>query len=181
MLQEHQLFAKKSKCSFAAHQLEYLGHIISDKGVATNPEKTKAMVERPTPTNITKLRGFLGLTGHCRKVVKNYGLLAKPLTLLLKNHKSFNWTTHAQEAFEALKKNMSSTPVLVLPDFNKPFIIETDTCASRIGAMLLWEGHPLAYYSKALGQINQKLSIHEKEFRAIMMAIDKWRPLLEQG
>lgn len=79
-LREHQLLLKQSKCSFAQHQLEYLGHIISDTGVATNPAKTTAMLNWPAPTTITELRGFLGLTGYYRRFVKNYGLLAKPLT-----------------------------------------------------------------------------------------------------
>ena len=76
---------------------------------------------------------------------------------------------------------MASTPVLALPDFTKQFVIETDACASGIGAVLAQEGHPIAYYSKALGQQNHKLSIYEKEFLAIIMAIDKWRSYLSRG
>jgi hypothetical protein len=66
-LRKHQLYMKMSKCSFAQTQLSYLGHIISDKGVATDSSKISAMVEWPTPTNVTELRGFLGLTGYYRK------------------------------------------------------------------------------------------------------------------
>lgn len=68
---------------------------------------------------------------------------------------------------------MSQTPVLSLPDFSKLFSIEIDACESGIGAVLVQEGHLAAYYSKALSANNQKLSIYEKEFLAIMMAIDK--------
>lgn len=83
VLQKHQLVAKYSKCTFAQHQLEYLGHIISSHGVATDPAKTQVMLNWPTRSNVTDLRGFLGLTGYYRKFVRNYGLIGKPLTQLL--------------------------------------------------------------------------------------------------
>ena len=90
----------------------------------------------------------------------------------------FHWSPEAQNAFEALKQAMSSTPVLVLPDFNKSFSVETDACDTGIGAVLIQEGHPVAYLSKALGVNNKKLSVYEKEFLAIMLAVDKWRRYL---
>ena len=95
VLQQHQLYAKASKCVFASAQLEYLGYIISAKGVATDPQKIQAMVKWPVPTNLTQLRGFLGFTGYYRRHVAAYGILAKPLTMLPQKNKQFLWTEQA--------------------------------------------------------------------------------------
>jgi len=172
------LVLKQSKCSFTQHQLEYLGHIISDVRVATNPTKVHSMMNWPVPTSATELRGFLGLTGYYRRFVQNYGLLAKPLTQLLKR-KQFIWSVTAQQAFDALKHAMATTPVLGLPDFNSPFIVETDACEDGIGAVLIQHDQPLAFLSKALGPTHRHLSIYEKEFLALRMAVEKWRPYLQ--
>jgi hypothetical protein len=96
--------------------LEYLGHIISDKGVATDPSKIADMLNYPTPKSATELRAFLGLTGYYRKFVQKYGLIVKPLTNVLRL-KHYQWTTQAQEAFDNLKVAMTHTLVLALPNF----------------------------------------------------------------
>lgn len=83
LLKDNSLCAKRSKCLFGTKQVQYLGHIITQKGVSTDPEKISCMKEWPMPQNIKSLRGFLGLTGYYRRSIKNYGLISKPLTDLL--------------------------------------------------------------------------------------------------
>ena len=130
--------------------MEYLGHIISTNGVGTDPTKIQAMLYWPTPTSVTELRAFLGLNGYYKRFVRNYGVMAKPLTHLLRL-KQFTWTQDAQQAFDELKVAMTRTPVLVLPDFQQSFTMETDACQDGIGAVLMQRGQPIAYLSKALG------------------------------
>ncbi|WVZ94909.1 hypothetical protein U9M48_040738 [Paspalum notatum var. saurae] len=179
-LREHQFFLKPSKCSFAQPQIEYLGHIISQQGVAIDPSKTAAMQQWPVPTSATELRGFLGLTGYYRRFIKGYGLIARPLHNLLKKN-AFQWSVQAQEAFVALKQAMQEAPVLALPDFQEVFVVESDACALGIGAVLMQHNRSLAFLSKALGAKQQHLSIYEKEFLALIMAVEKWRPYLQRN
>jgi hypothetical protein len=144
---DNQLYIKFGKYTFAQQQLSYLGHIISQFGVSTDPAKIEAMSQWPTPQNFTELRGFLGFTGYYGKFVQHYDTLARPLTNLL-HHKKFSWSDSAQEAFDKLKTAMSTTPVLAFPYFSKEFVVETDACDSGIGVVLSHEGHPIAYFSK---------------------------------
>ena len=94
---------KLSKCLFAVNQVEYLGHIISGEGVATDPAKIVAVADWKTPTTVYQLRGFLGLCGYYRRFVKKFGPIARPLHDLLKKD-SFQWTVTQDKAFQALKK-----------------------------------------------------------------------------
>jgi hypothetical protein len=112
--------------------------------------------------------------------VKGYGVLAKPLTKLLQKQNKFSWGEEAQQAFEALKQAMTTTPVLALPRFDIPFIVETDACDIGMGTVLMQEGRPIVFLSKALGEKNKHLSIYEKEFLALILAVDKWRPYLQR-
>ena len=88
VLRDNKLFAKMSKCVFAVQQVEYLEHVISEQGVATDPQKIAAIVEWPTPDTVTKLRSFLGLAGYYRRFIKGYGLICCPLHDLLKKGNS---------------------------------------------------------------------------------------------
>ncbi|XP_074327173.1 uncharacterized protein LOC141665091 [Apium graveolens] len=115
-LRANSLFVKWSKCEIAKEEVEYLGHVISSKGVAADQKKIKAMITWPQPKNIKGLRGFLGLTGYYRRFVKDYGVISRPLTQLLKKG-SFNWNDDSTTTFQILKEAMSKTPVLALPNF----------------------------------------------------------------
>lgn len=172
LLQKDKWQVKLSKCVFAQHQLKYLGHVISEQGVATDPNKIRAVNQWPVPASVKELRSFLGLAGYYHRFVRNFGLITRPLNDLLKKGAIFSWTTVHDQAFLAIKQALTSGPVLALPDFSKPFCVETDASGSGIGAVLTQAGHPLAYLSKSLCPHSQGLSAYEKEYLAILLALE---------
>lgn len=178
ILRKEQLFTKLSKCSFAQAKVEYLGHIITQEGVATDPAKVEAMTSWPIPKTIKGLRGFLGLTGYYRRFIRSYGIISRPLTNLLKKN-AFHWDTSADTAFLLLKQAMISAPVLALADFSKVFVVETDACSTGIGVVLMQDNKPIGFFSKALAHKHLGLSTYEKEFLVVLSVVDRWRHYLQ--
>jgi hypothetical protein len=177
VLQDHKLYAKSSKCSFGVEEIEYLGHLISNDEVRADPSKLAAMMNWPVPQSIKSLRGFLGLTGYYRKFISGYGVIAAPLIALLKKN-AFLWTPAATDAFEHLKTVVTTPPVLRLPDFSLPFTIECDACGKGLGAVLMQQGRPIAFISRALKGQALLLSTYEKELLSLVTAVQKWCPYL---
>jgi hypothetical protein len=173
----HQLFVKHSKCSFGAPSVAYLGHIISAAGVAMDPAKVAAIYDWPPPRSVRAVRGFLGLAGYYRQFVNNYGTMAAPLTALLKKD-GFVWDDAAKVALTALKAVVTSAPVLAMPDFAKLFVVECDASSSGFGAVLVQEGHPVAFFSRSVAPKHWALAAYERELIGLVQAVRHWRPYL---
>lgn len=173
-LREHQLVAKLSKCTFAQEKVEYLGHVITGQGVATDPSKVAAIVQWPATSNVTQLRRFLGLVGYYRRFIQGYGSVCKPVFNALKKD-SFSWTVEQQLAFDKVKQLKTIAPVLALPNFSQPFVLETDASGYGLGAVLMQNGKPLSFMSKAIGSKAAALSTYDKEALAIIEALNKWK------
>ncbi|GAU23864.1 hypothetical protein TSUD_369720 [Trifolium subterraneum] len=177
VLEQNELYAKLSKCSFGQREVDYLGHIVSYSGVLMDAGKIKDVLEWPIPKNIKQVRGFLGLTGYYRRFIKAYAQIVGPLTDLLKKD-AFVWNNEAETSFNKLKHAITSAPVLRLPDFSKPFTLETDASGTGVGAVLTQQGQPIAFFSKKLSPRRQKQSAYIRELLVITEALAKFRHYL---
>lgn len=174
LMRQHTLYAKLSKCCFGFTTVDYLGHTISQEGVHMDKSKVRAVLDWPLPQNLKQLRGFLGLSGYYRRFIKNYATLVAPLTALLKKD-AYEWNKPATDAFKALKNAITAAPVLALPNFSKPFMLETDASGTGIGAILSQDKHPITYFSKKLNNSMQHKSAYVRELYAVTEAMAKFR------
>jgi hypothetical protein len=177
-LREHQLYAKFSKCAFWLEEIQFLGHVLSARGIVVDPSKVKDILEWKPPTTVHQVRSFLGLAGYYRRFIPDFSKLVKPITSLLKNDIKFNWSSKCDEAFEQLKTLLTTAPVLAQPDITKPFDVYCDASGSGLGCVLMQEGRVIAYASRQLRRHEEHYPTHDLELAAVVHALKIWRHYL---
>jgi hypothetical protein len=174
-----------SKCCFVARSITFLGHVVSNEGTKPNPGKIDVVVHFPGPKTITNIRSFLGLTGYYRNYVRGYSRLAAPLFELMKKDIAFVWNSDYQQAFEALKRTLVAAPVLVRPDFKKPFCLDVDWSPKGVGAILSQREGKLervvAYANKGLTSAQRKFHPMEGECYTLIWGIMHFRQYLHRN
>jgi hypothetical protein len=111
-LRDHQLYAKFSKFEFWINEVPFLGHVISLEGITIDPDKVRDVLNWKPPTSVTQVRSFLGLAGYYRRFIPNFSKISKPITKLLKKGNKYVWSKDCDEAFNTLKKLLTTSPVL---------------------------------------------------------------------
>jgi hypothetical protein len=139
-LREHKLYGKLSKCSFYQSRIQYLGHVISDEGIAVDLAKVEAIMEWPAPMNVTEVRSFMGLSGYYRWFVEGFSKIANPIMELQKKNKKFVWTEECAEAFRRLKELLTIASILKVPDMDADFLVCTDASKEGLGGVLMQDG-----------------------------------------
>jgi hypothetical protein len=184
ILEKHQLYLKPEKCEFEQEKVEYLGLIISQGKIEMDPVKLEGVSKWPVPENVTETQSFLGFTNFYRRFIQDFADIARPLHELAKKDVAFTWGSEQQRAFRTLKKALTSSPVLMFPQDDKPYKLEADSSGYATGAVLSQLGpddkwHPVAYYSKSLTPTERNYDVHDKEMLAIMRGLEEYRHLLE--
>jgi hypothetical protein len=177
------------KSHFFRKELKYLGFVVDERGLRTDPAKVQAIVDYPTPTNRKEVKMFLGTASYYRRFIRNFSTIAAPLNSLTSTRKSappFAWSVEADRAFNELKSALASAPVLACPDFEKPFAIHCDASSYGIAGTLTQvmadgEEHPIAYASRSLNKAERNYSATEREALAVVFAIEHFRPYVEGG
>ncbi|XP_028550837.1 uncharacterized protein LOC110096704 [Dendrobium catenatum] len=177
ILREHKLYLNLTKCEFAKSTVHFLGFIISSQGVHVDPQKIRAITDWPTPRSVTEVRSFIGLANFYRRFIRGFSIIAAPLTECLKD-KTLQWTIDQERSFKTLKTALTTAPVLAMPDFNKPFHVDTDASSIGVGAVLAQDDKPLEFFSEKLSPARQNWSAYEQEFYAVVRALKQWEHYL---
>lgn len=190
---EHELHVKKvlqrlrdaglqadiKKSEFDVTCTKYLGFIISTKGIEVDPDKVSVVTQWQYPSNVRGVQSFLGFCNFYRRFIRNYGVIAKPLTNLTKATTPFHWTQECTEAFHALREALTSAELLRHYDPERESQIETDASDGVVAGIFSQkhgnEWHPIAYFSKTMAPAELNYEIHDKEMLAIVKALKEWR------
>ena len=163
----------RSKCKIRMTEISYIGHVLSEQGLKPDPEKIRAIQDMPAPEDKAALQRFTGLLQYLSKFIPNLSDISAPLRKLDGNVE-WHWGTEQQQSFDKLKALVSQAPVLKYYDVNKPVTLSVDASSEGLGAVLLQEGQPVAYGSRALTDCQKRYAQIEKELLAIVFGCEKF-------
>ena len=177
-LRRERLFAKFSKCEFWLREVQFLGHLVNQKGILVDPAKIEAVMQWEVPRSPSEIRSFLGLAGYYRRFIQDFSKIAVPLTRLTKKSVVFRWGPEQQAAFETLRQRLCEAPILTLPEGVEDFVVYCDASITGMGAVLMQRGHVVAYASRQLKPHEANYPTHDLELGAVVFALKIWRHYL---
>ncbi|KAM0053816.1 putative nucleotidyltransferase, Ribonuclease H [Helianthus debilis subsp. tardiflorus] len=178
LLCNEQLYAKFSKCDFWLREVHFLGHVVNKDGIHVDPAKIDSIKNWPTPKTPTEVRQFLGLAGYYRRFIKGFSKIAQPLTTLTQKGIVYKWNEAQESAFQRLKDNLCSAPILSLPEGTDDFVVYCDASIHGLGCVLMQREKVIAYASRQLKTHERNYTTHDLELGAVIFALKIWRHYL---
>ncbi|GJY29634.1 putative reverse transcriptase domain-containing protein [Tanacetum coccineum] len=178
LLKKEELYAKFSKCEFWIPKVQFLGHVIDNKGIHVDPAKIESVKDWASPKSPTEIRQFLGLAGYYRRFIEGFSKIAKPMTKLTQKKVKFEWGDKQEAAFQLLKQKLCSAPILALPEGSEDFIVYCDASKKGLGAVLMQREKVISYASRQLKIHEKNYTTHDLELGAVVFALKIWRHYL---
>ena len=174
-LREHKLYAKMSKCKFWMKEVKFLGHVVSEQGAVIDLVKIEVVMKWEPPKNVTEVHSFLGLAGFYRRFVEGFSKLAMLMTRLTKKGEKFLWTPECELVFHTLNENLTTAPILIIPNSGEGYEVYTNASLRGLGCVLMQGGKVVAYGSRQLKTHEQNYPTHDLELAAVVFALKLWR------
>src|SRR5882724_5860417 len=184
ILHKHRLYLKAEKCTFEQPTVEYLGLILLEGHMEMDPVKVAGVQDWPTPRNVTEVQSFVRFVNFYRHFIQDFSHVTKPLHQLTKKGEEWRWADKEQASFEELKCLITSTLILVQPNQDAPFQLETDASGYTTGAVLSQlcddgKWHPVGFTFKGLDSADRNYEVHDKELLSVIQGLKEWRHLME--
>ncbi|GJR18861.1 putative reverse transcriptase domain-containing protein [Tanacetum coccineum] len=170
LLKKEELYAKFSKCEFWIPKVQFLGHVIDNKGIHVDPAKIESVKDWASPKTPTEIRQFLGLAGYYRRFIEGFSKIAKPMTKLTQKV-NVEWGDKQEAAFQLLKQKLCSAPILALPEGSEDFIVYCDASKKGLGAVLMQREKVISYASRQLKIHEKNYTTHDLELGAVVFAL----------
>jgi hypothetical protein len=170
-LRKNQFYAKMKKCAFWLSKVSFLGHVINQHGISVDPKNFATMVKWQRPSNVTKIHNFLGLAGYYRRCMRDFSIIAKPMTRLTEKGVTFKWCDECEISFQTLKNKLVNAPILILFESGKHFTVYTDASRIGLGCVLMQDGKVITYGSRQLKKHERTYPTHDLELAAVVFAL----------
>jgi hypothetical protein len=185
-LEKAKLTVRLTKCFFAVQEVDYLGHTVGIGQMSPRQIKVKALLDSPRPVNKKYLKSFLGLAGFYQRYVPHYGNLTAPLTDLLRKDRPFVWGQTEEECFNNIKNCLCSSPVLLIADYSKPFVLMVDASQYACGAALMQEDaagslRPVCYFSRKFNDAQKNYTVRDREALGLVLAVRAFKVYVSSG
>jgi hypothetical protein len=169
-----------AKCSFAVDKVDYCGHEVSLGTISPRQLKVQALLDAPRPATKRQLQSFLGFANYYQRYMSRYSDMAAPLTALMRKGQKFEWNNDAEQSFQGIKQQLTSSPTLLIADFNKPFVLYVDASKVAAGAALMQADdsgmhRPVCYYSKKFNSAQCNYCTSEREALSLVLAVRAFR------